>query len=854
MIRASMKSVASSDFSLKPEVLTTPHHALERADWAALALLVASLVALFWKALFTSAMFFYRDVFNYSYPHARFIHEVCRQGYLPYWNPYLNYGEPVLANPNFLFFYPSTLLLILLPIDFAYKLHYVVHLALAGTGTYLLARRWQQSRAAAFFAGFVFAFSGPVLSLGNFYNHVAAAAWIPWALLLTDRALESRSRRPWILLTLVFALQFLAAEPFTLIATFGLSLAYALFRAGSLRRPLATANVRIVVGFVLVGCLMLALSAVQLLPSLDLLAHSRRGTEGLPFNETTSWSFHPLLLLEFVIPGFFGSALDAPSLWTLVLNCRNMPYFPSLFVGFVPLFFALVGWAQGRDRRRVFAAVTTLALLVFSFGRFTPVFALAYLLVPPLALVRFPVKLLVPALLFVALLAGWGLDALRQASSNLHERRARILLPLQCLLGCTVLVWVLAWLAPGWIRSSAAWILLRTNEMFLRNPASELTSAQVVAAVGFFARMLQLNLPGLAGFALGGLLWILALERKITWAQRAVPVVALLGLAQTAVVNYSANPTVPKSFYTYRPPVLEHFQTAAQPYRFSYIFREAESPSATPDPQGFLSFDSIPEAAGLSPLAQIAFRDRLILARGSMLEKVEGISNIDVERSFPPFLYDYWMFMIRRLSDPARVACLVGRTNVKYQILPARQDTPVTREVAPIFNGSAKPHYLYENLCATPRAYVAGSASYSTGAAETLTKLSDPAFDASAEVILAAEPGSAPPLEGLSAAGRVEIVERRPNAVVLRAELSRPGYVVLLDRFDPNWHATLDGRDAPVLRANHLFRAVRTEAGQHEIRFFYRQHGLRAGLLVSLGTLAVLIILYAVNPQRQRSS
>ena len=116
----------------------------------------------------------------------------------------MNYGEPVLANPNFLFFYPSTLLLILLPVDFGYKLHYIAHFVLAGAGTYFLARRWAESRPAAFLAGFVFAFSGPVLSLGNFYNHVAAAAWIPWALLLTDQALEGRSRRPWILLTLVF--------------------------------------------------------------------------------------------------------------------------------------------------------------------------------------------------------------------------------------------------------------------------------------------------------------------------------------------------------------------------------------------------------------------------------------------------------------------------------------------------------------------------------------------------------------------------------------------------------------------------------------------------------------------------
>lgn len=47
----------------------------------------------------------------------------------------MNYGEPVLANPNFIFFYPYTLFIILLPIDFAYTLHYLIHFALAAIGT-----------------------------------------------------------------------------------------------------------------------------------------------------------------------------------------------------------------------------------------------------------------------------------------------------------------------------------------------------------------------------------------------------------------------------------------------------------------------------------------------------------------------------------------------------------------------------------------------------------------------------------------------------------------------------------------------------------------------------------------------
>jgi uncharacterized membrane protein YfhO len=86
-------------------------------------------------------------------------------------------------------------------------------------------------------------------------------------------------------------------------------------------------------------------------------------------------------------------------------------------------------------------------------------------------------------------------------------------------------------------------------------------------------------------------------------------------------------------------------------------------------------------------------------------------------------------------------------------------------------------------------------------------------------------------------------VHREPNSVTLEAQLARPAYVVLLERYDPNWQATIDGQPAPVLRANQLFRAVYAGAGQHQIRFAYHQRGLLPGLTISLLTLAALIAL-----------
>jgi len=840
---------------------------LDRKDFLMVGVLCAAVAAMFWRVLFTSDMFFFRDVYNYTYPHAKFIQEACRHGYLPYWNPYTNYGEPVLANPNFLFFYPTTLLIVLLPIGFAYCLHYILHFVIAALGTYWLARRWQQGRMAALFSASVFMFSGPLLSLGNFYNHVACAVWIPWALLATDYAVENRRPRSWILLTVVFALQNLAAEPFTLIATFGLCLAYALYRGGEFPRFFSLANLKLLGAFAAVGLMMLALTSVQFLPSWQLLRNSRRGIEGLAFHETAYWSFHPLLLLDILIANFFGPPLDAPSAWTFGLNCRNQPYYPSVFVGFVPFFFALGGLVLGQDRRRKPAAWAALFFLVLSMGQFTPLFALVYLLFPPLELVRFPVKLLIPAFLLLALLAGWGFDALRRATDDSSRGWSKITKLLGNLLAVALFVWLVSLLVPGWITGPASWVLRHTDDLFVRDPRSKMTPDQIRLAKEYLSFELRLHLPGLAGFILGGMVLTLGLRHGRPWAARAVLAAALLGVAQLTFVNYSANPTVPKSFYSYHPPVLSLARGATSPHRIAFFARK-ESSATVSNFQALLDFGRIPEVASLSQLAQSAFRARLLLSRGSLLEKAEVTANSDVELSFPQELFEFWVFMRSQNANRFRAACLLGRTNVKYLILSDLQTNPGIRKMAEVFDGSPDPSYLYEDLFAVPRVYVAKSAIRSESWQKTLELMARPELAAQDTVILAANQGArphgvnpsligegsngllkgeVPATSGLSTLGNVRILSRQPNQVTLQANVARSAYVVLLDRFDPDWHATVDGREVQVQRANQLFRAVQVEPGQHMVRFYYRQTGLKAGLVLSLLTLALLGTVYVAD-------
>ena len=827
-----------ADIDSAPETPVKAGASLDRIDWALAALLALGALGMFWKVVFTPSMLWFRDIFDYTYPCARFIQQMCRHGQLPYWNPYLNCGQPLLENPNLLFFYPYTLFMILLPINFAYPVFYVVHVALAGIGTFFLARRWGQSRRGAFFAGFIFAFSGPLLSLGNLHNHAACAAWIPWTLLATDRAVHGRAVRPWILLTLVFSLQLLAAEPFTLITTFSLCLAYAFYLAGKWRPLLSRSNLRILAGFALVGCLIVTLCAIQFLPSLELLRNSHRGAQGLLSRETSNWSLHPLLLVEMLVPGFYGPALSAPTSWNAIADDGSAPYFISVFLGFVPLFFALAGWAFGRDRRRNFVAGAAILILLLAFGHFTPLFSLAYLLVPLLSLVRFPVKLLVPFVMLVAVLAGWGLDALCGEVGHWQARRKRALLPLGFLLGSCALIWMAACLAPELVLRPTEWALLRGGR-------SGIEASQMAR---FLESMLRLYLPGIAGFLLAGLLLLLGLTQNKRWARIGVPVFAILGMIQLVPAGLRANPSVPPIFYDYEPPVVSHIKDSPGTYRVASLVRFSVAPSG--ERQAYVNFQSIPGAAAIPQIAQGLFRLKLMLATGSMAQHVEASLNLDFDdRSLPPFLFDVWIYLLTQAPDALRVDCLLGRTNAKYIIRPTSRDIPGAKPVSEIFNGSPQPGYLFKNPYFVPRAYVAGRAIFNTSPLETLSQMASPRFDATENVILAAEPGASAAVQGSGPAGQVEIVARQPNMVTLKADLTRPGYVVLLDRYDPNWRATIDGREAPVLRANQLFRAVYADAGQHVVVFDYRQKGLLSGLFITGITLLVLSWLYVRNPR-----
>jgi hypothetical protein len=152
----------------------------------------------------------------------------------------------------------------------------------------------------------------------------------------------------------------------------------------------------------------------------------------------------------------------------------------------------------------------------------------------------------------------------------------------------------------------------------------------------------------------------------------------------------------------------------------------------------------------------------------------------------------------------------------------------------------ADPIRVFRVPAPRPRAY-AVSRARPAGDTEALEILLDPLFDPEREIVVAvpprdvrADPTSAAPAPP---PGVARISDERADRVTVRAELDRPGYVVLLDAYDPGWRATIDGEPAELLRANLAFRAVSVPPGAHTVQFLYRPPALLAGLGLSAAAL-----------------
>jgi hypothetical protein len=385
----------SSEAGTKPDVWFTP--------WRFAAVLAILIVACFPHVISGLETFFYRDYCLFGYPLAAYHRDSFWRGEIPLWNPLNDCGLPFLAQWNTLTLYPLSLVYLLFPMPWSLNIFCLGHLFLAGMGMYFLARRWIGNPLAAAAAGVIFAYNGLTWHSLMWPNNIAALGWMPWVVLAMERAWRDGGRHIFSA-ALAGAMQMLAGAPEVILQTWFILGCLWLVQCFATQIPFGKMLGRAITA----GLLVAALAAAQLLPFLDLLAHSHRDNsfgDSLWAMPATGWANY-LVPLFHDYPAGRGVYVQHDQYWT-----------SSYYVGVGALALALLAVWSVRNFRVWLLAALALFTLTLALGDHGFLYPAIRKVLPQIGFMRYPIKFVVVATFAIPLLAGFGLDRLRARSA-----------------------------------------------------------------------------------------------------------------------------------------------------------------------------------------------------------------------------------------------------------------------------------------------------------------------------------------------------------------------------------------------------------------------------------------------------
>ncbi|GAC1660019.1 MAG: hypothetical protein NVS4B13_06940 [Candidatus Elarobacter sp.] len=241
-----------------------------------------------------------------------------------------------------------------------------------------------------------------------------------------------------------------------------------------------------------------------------------------------------------------------------------------------------------------------------------------------------------------------------------------------------------------------------------------------------------------------------------------------------------------------------------------------------PDWAGAMRLDSPESLNGMYPSRFMPFLNTFLKGRNPDSRDLLGRFDASGNPSFTTPAAQRWMTL----------------SSVGYIVVPAGlviSDPHLTR----IHDGDA---WVYAYDAALPRASIFHDVRWVRDDRAALNALRDPRTDVRRTLVLTGSPTRAEQaLTRVPAGESARIVHRDVASMDIEAELSRPGYVMSNDTYFPGWTASVDGAAVSILNADYLFRAVRLDAGRHQIRYEYRSGATLLGtLLTLLGLLAAV--------------
>ena len=392
-----------------------------------LGILSLSVILFYWKILLTHQFSLLTDPegVNQAYSWLTFWIRSVHRGGVPLWDPFVMAGRSFAGEMQTAAYYPLHLLLALVPFNrngllspTIYHWWFALSHLLGAVFMYALAREFRLSRFAAMIAGMSFALGGFV-GRALWPHMFESAIWMPLVFLFFKRAIDAGTMRSAVLNAhwsgLMIGLAALAGGLHVVMMQALAVAAAAIFAAFNPEPPDArsgrSAWLRPGLALAIAGGTAFCASAVQIIPSFEYSKHAIRfigdfgavgGAQAIPYAHLTNDSLWPQAIMSFLMPYAFDGNFGSGE--------RINPY-----MGAFPLLAAVIGiWKFWGNKWVRYLAILAVCAVLYSFGPFSFLHGVLYALVPKLWLAREASRFTYLANFALALLAGFGTEALLQ--------------------------------------------------------------------------------------------------------------------------------------------------------------------------------------------------------------------------------------------------------------------------------------------------------------------------------------------------------------------------------------------------------------------------------------------------------
>jgi hypothetical protein len=386
----------------------------------ALALLLLLIAVYYWKILFTGqfSLLTVSEGASQAYAWLHYWILSIRHGTLPLWDPYTFSGHPFAGEMQTQAFDPLHLLFLLVPLGAngevlarAFEYWFVFVHFLGACFMFALARELGLGRFPAMVAGLCFSL-GNFLAISSWPHFWETGIWLPLVLLFLLRALRAEGRRTLLRNAVLGGLSLglailagglhIAIMAAVVVVTAGIFAGFTRRGKGRWTVPALAVGLTAVVSF--------CAGAVQLFSSIEYSQVALRWITGGPAQPAAARIPYAYLgdhlwpqgIIGMLMPHAFGGNLGPGEVWAV-----------PTYIGALPVLAAVIGIWKCWDRLWV-RYLTGLAALAFlySLGPFSLLHGLLYSLVPALSLAREADRFMFLASFALALLAGFGIEAL----------------------------------------------------------------------------------------------------------------------------------------------------------------------------------------------------------------------------------------------------------------------------------------------------------------------------------------------------------------------------------------------------------------------------------------------------------